>query len=143
VNMKANDINHLSDQYCFFFEDDAFEETDRPGFRKRVILGEHLELWFWRITGGSKGSFMHNHDANEQLGVIMRGSLDFRIGEPSDPTRKVLSAGDVYLAATSVWHGDSVFVGDDELDEVWILDVFAPPRTIKPTQTVAIHGGEA
>jgi hypothetical protein len=32
-----------------------------------------------------------------------------------------------------VWHGDSVFIGDDELNEVWILDVFAPPRTAKPT----------
>ena len=40
-----------------------------------------------------------------------------------------LSAGDVYLANENVWHGDSNFIGDDELDEVWILDVFAPPRT--------------
>ena len=134
--------------YCYFFEDDAFEETDRPGFRKRVILGDHLELWFWRIKGGAEGSFLHNHEANEQLGVIMRGSLDFRIGDPDDATRRVLGAGDVYLAATSVWHGDSVFVGDDELGEVWILDVFAPPRTVRQpaadeVQTIAIHGGEA
>jgi hypothetical protein len=27
-----------------------------------------------------------------------------------------------------VWHGDSVFIGDDEYGECWILDVFAPPR---------------
>lgn len=152
MNTKAANINTLNDQYCYFFEDDAFEETDRPGFRKRVILGEHLELWFWRINGGAEGSFMHNHEASEQLGLIMRGSLDFRIGDVNDPTRRVLSAGDVYLAATSVWHGDSAFIGDDELGEVWILDVFAPPRTInQPTptgddtdvQTTAIHGGEA
>ncbi len=78
------------EQYCYFFDDDAFVEEGRPGFRRRVILGERLELWFWRIT---------------------------------------LSAGDVYLAHESVWHGDSNFIGDDELNEVWILDVFAPPRT--------------
>lgn len=155
-DINKTDIKQFSDQYCFFFEEDAFIETDRPGFRKREILGEHLELWFWRIKGGAEGSFMHNHEANEQLGVIMRGSLDFRIGDRSDQTRRVLSAGDVYLAATSVWHGDSVFVGDDEFGEVWILDVFAPPRTIKQPQqpdqqqdqqsdiqTIAIHGGEA
>ena len=112
--------------YCFFFDDELFVETDRPGFRRRVIVGEHLELWFWRIKGGAAGSFLHDHQANEQLGIIMRGTLDFRIG---DDTRKVLSAGDLYLAPPTVPHGDSIFVGDDEFDEVWILDVFAPPRS--------------
>ncbi len=117
------------DRYCFFFDDALFAETDRPGFRKRVIVGDHLELWFWRIKGGAEGSFLHDHQANEQLGVVMRGTLDFRIGDENDQSRKVLHAGDLYLAPPTVSHGDSVFIGDDEFDEVWILDVFAPPRT--------------
>jgi mannose-6-phosphate isomerase-like protein (cupin superfamily) len=116
-------------RYCYFFDDDEFDDTDRPGFRKRVITGENLQLWFWRIKGGAQGSFLHHHQANEQLGIIMRGTLDFRIGSPDDHGRKVLHAGDLYLAPKSVWHGESVFIGDDEYDEVWILDVFAPPRT--------------
>ncbi len=120
-----------TDQYTFFFDDDAFVETDRAGFRRRVIIGDHLEFWFWRIKGGADGSVLHKHDVNEQLGVIMRGTLDFRIGGADDHTRKVLHAGDVYLAPTTVWHGESLFIGDDELDEVWILDVFAPPRTAR------------
>jgi hypothetical protein len=143
-------VNDLTDSnFCYFFDDHEFEETDRPGFRKRVILGDHLELWFWRIKGGVEGSFLHNHEANEQLGLIMRGSLDFRIGDPDDLSRKVLGAGDVYLAGTNVWHGDSIFTGDDEFGEVWILDVFAPPRTkpaaqpIETVNSIAIHGGEA
>jgi quercetin dioxygenase-like cupin family protein len=115
--------------YTYFFDDAAFVETERPGFRRRVIVGEHMELWFWRISGGADGSVLHNHDANEQLGIIMRGALDFRIGDADDKTRKVLRAGDVYLAPKTVWHGDSVFIGDDEFGEVWILDVFAPPRS--------------
>ncbi len=115
--------------YCFFFDDALFAETDRPGFRKRVVVGDHLELWFWRIKGGAEGSFLHDHQANEQLGVVMRGTLDFRIGDENDMSRKVLHAGDLYLAPPAVSHGDSVFIGDDEFDEVWILDVFAPPRT--------------
>ncbi len=121
-------INGLDEQYCHFYDDAAFAETGRDGFRRRVITGEHLQLCFWRIHGGATGSFLHHHTDNEQLGIIVRGALDFRIGDPDDPTRKVLNEGDVYLAPTNVWHGDSIFIGDDEYGECWILDVFAPPR---------------
>lgn len=121
-------LDQLANQYCHFFDDAAFVETDRPGFRQRVITGERLQLCFWRITGGAGGSFLHHHEHHEQLGIIMRGALDFRIGDEADDTRVVLNAGDVYLAPTSIWHGDSVFIGDDEFGECWILDVFAPPR---------------
>ena len=127
----------MADQYCYFFDDELFDETDRPGFRRRIIVGDHLELWFWRIKGGTEGSFLHNHDVNEQLGIIMRGTLDFRIGERDDATRKVLHSGDFYLAPATVWHGDSTFHGDDEYGEVWILDVFSPPRSPKPAAAAA------
>ena len=112
--------------YCYFLADEEFEDTTRPGFRRRVITGEQLQLCFWRIAGGSTGSYLHQHEAHEQLGVVVRGELDFRIGDTDD--RQVLRSGDIYLAPMKVWHGDSVFVGDDELDECWILDVFSPPR---------------
>jgi Cupin domain len=131
------------DKYCFFFDDDAFVETDRPGFRRRVIVGENLELWFWRIRGGSTGSVLHNHDPNEQIGIIMRGALDFRIGDPDDQERRVLREGDVYLAPPRVWHGDSIFVGDDEYGEVWILDIFAPPRSTPAPSSAAADAGAA
>ena len=128
----------FSNQYCHFLDDGAFVETARPGFRRRVITGEHLQLCFWRISGGAKGSVLHNHAENEQLGIIMRGRLDFRIGPDGDnDARVVLGAGDAYLAPRSVWHGDSVFIGDEEYDECWILDVFAPPRAdlaLPPTE---------
>ena len=118
----------LSNQYCHFFDDEAFHETDRPGFRQRVITGDQLQLCFWRITGGATGSYLHHHTDNEQLGIIVRGELDFRIGQPDDEQRVVLRAGDCYLAPKDIWHGDSIFIGDDEYGECWILDVFAPPR---------------
>ena len=125
IDPTSNDVT-TNTNYCYFFDEDLFLETDRPGFRRRVIVGDHLELWFWRIKGGSTGSFLHDHQANEQLGIVMRGTLDFCIG---DEARKVLGAGDLYLAPPTVRHGNSVFIGDDEFDEVWILDVFAPPRS--------------
>ncbi len=118
----------LSDQYCYFFDEEAFNETDRAGFRRRVITGQSLQLCFWRIKGGAEGSVLHHHNDQEQLGIVVRGALDFRIGAEDTTERTVLRAGEIYLAPRGVWHGDSVFIGDDELDEVWILDVFAPPR---------------
>jgi hypothetical protein len=120
---------NLTNQYCYFFDEAEFKETDRPGFRRRVVTGDNLQLWFWRIKGGSRGSYMHQHAENEQLGVIMRGQLDFRIGDKESEERVVLGEGEIYLAPKSIWHGDSIFVGDKEYDEVWILDVFAPVRT--------------
>jgi hypothetical protein len=122
-------LDQLGNNYCYFLEDDAFTETGREGFRHRIIDGENLQLCFWRITGGSTGSFLHCHEETEQLGIIMRGALDFRIGDVDDERRTVLRPGDVYLAPTNVWHGDSIFIGDDEYGECWILDVFSPPRT--------------
>ena len=90
--------------------------------------GEHTQLCFWRIDGGAKGSFMHKHDDHEQLGIIFRGALDFRIGQEDTEERSYLKTGDVYIAPKGIWHGDSIFIGDEELDECWILDVFSPAR---------------
>jgi hypothetical protein len=120
---------NVARNYCHFLEDDEFIETDRPGFRRRVLTGDNLQLCFWRIAGGSTGSFMHKHDEHEQLGIIVRGALDFRIDDDeSNEERKVIGEFQAYLAPSGVWHGDSVFVGDDEFNECWILDVFSPPR---------------
>ena len=115
-------------EYCYFYDESLFIEESRPGFKKRVVRGENLELWFWRISGEAIGSIIHQHIENEQLGIIVRGKLDFRIGQEDNAERVVLSAGDVYLAPRTIWHGDSIFIGDEELNEVWILDVFSPPR---------------
>ncbi len=120
---------NLADSYCYFFDDAEFADTDRPGFRRRVITGDNLQHCFWRITGGASGSFLHKHDDHEQLGIVVRGKLDFRIDDdPNTSERVVIGPHQAYLAPAGVWHGDSVFVGDDEYDECWILDVFAPPR---------------
>jgi len=114
--------------YVWFLDDSAFADTDRPGFRRRVITGDALQLCFWRIAGGSTGSVLHRHADHEQLGIIVKGKLDFRIGAEDPTERVVLGEGEVYLAPRSVWHGDSVFIGDETYGECWILDVFAPPR---------------
>ena len=137
-------LDQLANNYCYFLDDAEFVETTRAGFRHRIINGENLQLCFWRIAGGAEGSFLHAHEQNEQLGIIMRGALDFRIGDADDERRTVLRAGDVYLAPTNIWHGDSIFIGDDEYDECWILDVFSPPRAdLAPTSPARTANGSA
>ena len=64
------DLQHA---YCYFLDDDTFRETDRPGFRRRVVTGEHLQLCFWRIAGGATGIVPAPPRRNEQLGIVMRG----------------------------------------------------------------------
>ena len=115
-------------RYVYFLDDDAFVSTERPGFRRRVVTGESLQLCFWRIDAGAVGSFVHHHQDHEQIGIVFRGSLALRIGGDGTGERVVLGPGDAYLAGHGVWHGDSIFGGDEEFDECWILDVFAPPR---------------
>lgn len=133
---------NLASQYCHFFDDDEFIETDRAGFRRRVLTGEHLQLCFWRIAGGSTGSYLHKHDDHEQLGVIVRGALDFRIdGDENNDERQLVGEHQAYLAPPGVWHGDSIFVGDDELNECWILDVFSPPREDLREPNDSVKGG--
>ena len=120
---------NLTNQYCYFYDDDLFADTDREGFRRRVITGDGLQICFWRIDGGATGSFLHRHEDHEQLGIVVRGKLDFRINDdPESEERVVLGEGEAYIAPKGVWHGDSVFIGDDEYGECWILDVFTPPR---------------
>jgi len=115
-------------QLLWFLDEDAFEDTDRPGFRRRIITGDKMQLCFWRIADGAEGSVLHHHPDTEQLGIVVRGRLELRIGDPETATYSSLGPGELYLAPAGVWHGDSRFVGDDEHGECWILDVFSPPR---------------
>ncbi len=94
-------------------------------------------------AAGSSPAIRQKHDDNEQLGIIVRGALDFRIvDDEDDQSRDVLGAHQAYLAPKGVWHGQSIFVGDDEYDECWILDVFSPPRDdLRESESVASGGG--
>src|SRR5258706_14473462 len=93
----------LDDNLVYFLDEARFRETDRDGFRRRVITGEHLQLVFWRIKGGSTGSVLHHHVANEQLGIVVRGRLNFRISEDKDAEDRIeLGPGEEYLGPIGV-----------------------------------------
>ena len=108
----------------YFFDEDEFMET-KPGFRRRIMNGDTLSLCFWRIADGAGPTPYDGHPENEQFGLIVKGTLDFRLDSEE---RIKLGPGDVYHAPLGTPHGDSHFIGDPEVGEVWIVDIFTPVR---------------
>lgn len=102
----------------------AYREV-RPGMRRRILLGDQLMIALWRIKDGAGPTPYDGHPDNEQFGIVLRGHLDFRLGSDE---RHRLGPGDVYWAPRGYPHGDSRFIGDPELGETWIADIFYPPR---------------
>ena len=83
----------------------------------RTCAGDNVQFSFVDIpAGGVVGE--HSH-ANEQMGVVLEGEMDFTIG---GETRR-LRAGDVFRIPGGVPH--SVVAGDKP---VKALDVFYPIR---------------
>lgn len=108
----------------YFLDDDAFEEV-RPGMRRRVVQAEHVSIWFWRIHESVPQTAVHEHRDHEQVGFIAAGQVEMSVGDE----RVVLTPGCLYVAAPGVPHGGSIFTGDPDRDgEVWLVDVFSPPR---------------
>ena len=61
-------------RYVYFLDDDAFQETDRAGFRRRVVNGETLQRCFWRIAdqaadGSASFDEACEHGAIRQISV--------------------------------------------------------------------------
>jgi unsaturated pyranuronate lyase len=87
------------------------------GVAARSIDGERLTLAVVELDPGSVVP-EHRHEY-EQLGLLLRGSMTFRIG---DETRE-LSPGATWRVPSNVAH--EVTVGPDGAE---VIDVFAPVR---------------
>ena len=87
------------------------------GVAARSVHGERLTLAVVELDPGSAVP-EHSHD-HEQLGIVLRGSLTFRVG---DETR-ALGAGGTWRIPSNVPH--EVHVGDDG---AVVIDIFAPSR---------------
>jgi quercetin dioxygenase-like cupin family protein len=89
-----------------------------PGYLARPIHGEQLTLAVVEVAPNAQLP-AHAH-ANEQFGVIIRGSLTLRIGDEE----RTVGPGQPWRIPGNVPH--SVVAGPDG---AIVCDVFSPPRT--------------
>jgi quercetin dioxygenase-like cupin family protein len=87
------------------------------GIAGRVVTGERTALVVVELDPNSVAS-EHSHE-NEQLGMVLSGSLSFRVG---DETRD-LGPGETWRIPSNTPH--EVHAGPEG---AVVIDVFAPPR---------------
>jgi quercetin dioxygenase-like cupin family protein len=87
------------------------------GVHGRLVHGDRTTLGVMELDPGSVVP-EHSHE-HEQLGMCLRGSLRFRVGEET----RELGPGDIWVIPTNVPH--EVSVGPEG---AVVIDVFAPTR---------------
>ena len=87
------------------------------GYLARAVHGERLTMAIVEIAPGAQ--LPEHHHANEQFGMVIEGSVSFRVG---DETRE-LGPGGIWRIPSETPH--AVTGGDAG---AVVLDVFSPPR---------------
>jgi quercetin dioxygenase-like cupin family protein len=87
------------------------------GYLARAVHGEQLTLAVVEIEPGA-GLPEHDH-VNEQLGLVLRGQLHFRVGAEE----RTVGPGGIWRIASETPH--SATAGPDG---AVVVDVFSPPR---------------
>ena len=93
------------------------------GYLARAIHGEHLTLAVVEVKPGAELP-EHRH-ANEQFGMVIEGSVIFRIGEET----RTLEAGGLWRIPSDTPHS----VTGGEVGAV-VIDVFSPARDDWPAR---------
>lgn len=86
--------------------------------RRVLVYGEALMLVEFTFQKGGIGA-MHKHEHHDQVGYVVKGSLELTAGEET----RIVRAGDSYYAARNVLHG-VVALEDDTV----LIDAFNPKR---------------
>jgi quercetin dioxygenase-like cupin family protein len=87
-------------------------------FDRRLVSGEHITIAQVYLKKGG-GAPKHGH-VNEQFSYVMRGTLRFWIGD--DEQVLDVKGGEVLHLPPNVPHRA------EALDDVFVVDVFSPPR---------------
>jgi len=88
-----------------------------PGFAARVIHGEELTLAVVEIDPDA--ALPEHHHPNEQFGLVISGSIVFRVGEEE----RELEPGSTWRIPADVPHSARAGASG-----AVVLDVFSPPR---------------
>lgn len=89
----------------------------RDGITARAVDGERITMAV--VDLDPNAHLPEHHHENEQLGFIIKGSLDFRIGTD----RRVLHPGDTYVIPSHVPHEATAGA-----EGATVADCFAPVR---------------
>jgi quercetin dioxygenase-like cupin family protein len=87
------------------------------GLRARAVHGERITLAVVELDSGADLP-EHSHD-NEQLGIVLRGSLSLRVGGEE----RTLEAGETWRIESNTPHA-----GRAGPQGAVVVDVFSPPR---------------
>ena len=88
------------------------------GITARAVHGERLTLALIELEPGAVAE-EHSHD-HEQLGVVLRGSILFRVGDEE----RELGPGETWEIPSNTPHR-----AEAGTDGASVLDLFAPPRS--------------
>lgn len=89
----------------------------RDGITARAVEGERITMAV--VDLDPNAHLPEHHHENEQLGFVIKGTLDFRIGSE----KRVLRAGDMYVIPSHVPH--EAVAG---AEGATVADAFAPVR---------------
>jgi quercetin dioxygenase-like cupin family protein len=89
----------------------------RDGIRARAVHGERMTMAVVDLDPNAQ--LPEHHHENEQMGFVIKGTMDFRIGSE----KRALKAGDTYVIPSHVPH--EAIAGPEGAT---VADVFAPIR---------------
>jgi len=89
----------------------------RDGIRARAVHGERMTMAVVDLDPNAQ--LPEHHHENEQMGFVIKGTMDFRIGSE----KRALQAGDTYVIPSHVPH--EAVAGPEGAP---VADVFAPIR---------------
>lgn len=104
-----------------FFELNQMQEIPIvPGINTRAVYGTQSSISFLELEPLSK--IPEHHHPNEQIGVVLKGEIEYTIGNETRTCRK----GTAFLIPPNTPHSGVVV----SREKAQLLDIFAPPRDV-------------
>ena len=86
--------------------------------QRRTLTGETLMITRYEVKAGA--SFEKHSHAEEQMGYVIKGKIEFFVGDPE--TLYVFEGGTFFHFESNEPHRSHV------LEDSMVIDVFSPPR---------------